>query len=333
MARTWNVLVVDDEQDVHAVTVLALKRRKWKDRPLALTSAMSGEEARAILTAPGAPQFNVALVDVVMETADAGLKLCQFIRANFPPTLRIILRTGQPGAAPEEKVLNTYDIDHYLAKAEMTEGRLYGAIRACLRMSQDIGGVLAMASQLRTLTAELKDPLATATSLAATMRKTLGFFEDKYAAKLTFIPNVKDAPRELSTTEKAAGDVDDGRRAIEALQKAVASGLPAMKLHAGESLGLPVGDWVVLTSTGKARAPAEKATGVAGWLTKVFGGNVGSNEQEGTVVAGLVVRFEDASSSAHDDFLLDLELFMTNWVLVEEVFVLRHKPAAPILVV
>src|SRR5262245_6774415 len=100
MAVAWNVLIVDDEEDVHGVTTLALKRKQWRGRTIALKSARSGKEAREILQNPATPSFHCALVDVVMETNDAGLQLCDFIRATLPRTMRIILRTGQPGAAP-----------------------------------------------------------------------------------------------------------------------------------------------------------------------------------------------------------------------------------------
>ena len=106
MGTAWNVLVVDDEEDVHNITTVALRRKSWRDRPIVLCHAKSGAEARRLLEASDAPSFQCALVDVVMETDDAGLRLCDFIRSKMPRTTRIILRTGQPGAAPPDKVMN-----------------------------------------------------------------------------------------------------------------------------------------------------------------------------------------------------------------------------------
>src|SRR5215471_5408983 len=113
MAGKWNVLIVDDEEDMHDITRIALRRKTWRDRPIVLTSARSGKEAKELLQKPDAPSFHCALVDVVMESNDAGLLLCDFIRQTMPRTTRIILRTGQPGAAPPERVMNDYDIDYY----------------------------------------------------------------------------------------------------------------------------------------------------------------------------------------------------------------------------
>ena len=80
MPKAWNILVVDDELDVHQISKLALRRRSWRGRPFAIESAMSGAAARQILMDPKSPAFHVALVDVVMETTHAGLELCEFIR-------------------------------------------------------------------------------------------------------------------------------------------------------------------------------------------------------------------------------------------------------------
>ena len=78
----WKILVVDDEEDVHVVTGLALKRRAWKGRPFELTAARSAAEARNLLDLVG--PFHVNLVDVVMENDHAGLDLCEYIRATQP---------------------------------------------------------------------------------------------------------------------------------------------------------------------------------------------------------------------------------------------------------
>src|SRR5260221_13737668 len=106
----WRILVVDDEEDVHAVTGLALKRRTWKGKSVTLKGARSAAEAKKLLASE--EPFHVALVDVVMESDRAGLELCEHIRNTQPRSTRIILRTGQPGVAPEEQVLNDFDIDY-----------------------------------------------------------------------------------------------------------------------------------------------------------------------------------------------------------------------------
>jgi CheY-like chemotaxis protein len=136
--NAWNVLIVDDDESMHAVTRLALSRMKWKDKKLKFTNAMSGKQAREILSAPDAPRFEVALVDVVMESEHAGLELCAFIRDMPSRITRIVLRTGQPGTAPEQEVLQEYAIDYYLSKTAATAEQMTSVIRACLQASEDI---------------------------------------------------------------------------------------------------------------------------------------------------------------------------------------------------
>ena len=138
MGECWNILVVDDEQDMHTITKMALRKYTWRDKKFRLTSALSAESARELLSGENAAEFDVALVDVVMETDRAGLDLCNFIRETCPPWLRIILRTGQAGMFPELEVLEEFDIDFYLAKVDAIPERLFGVIRACLRSSEDL---------------------------------------------------------------------------------------------------------------------------------------------------------------------------------------------------
>ncbi len=81
----------------------------------------------------------VILLDVVMETDDAGLKLVDFIRTQLKnETVRIILRTGQPGQAPERQVIVDYDINDYKAKTELTADKLFTSLTAALRSYQQI---------------------------------------------------------------------------------------------------------------------------------------------------------------------------------------------------
>ena len=101
-ARPWRVLVVDDEPDIHAVTRLALNSFSFKDRGIEIISAYTGAQGYALL----AQESDIALVllDVVMETEDAGLRLVRRICEELDNQLVcIVLRTGQPGQAPEQK--------------------------------------------------------------------------------------------------------------------------------------------------------------------------------------------------------------------------------------
>lgn len=128
----WKVLLVDDDLEVHQATKLILKYFKYLNKSLKLISAYSGEEGKKLIAMH--PDTAVIFVDVVMETKDAGLRLVSYIREELKNNLvRIILRTGQPGEAPEETVIVNYDIDDYKTKTELTQQKLFVTMVAALR--------------------------------------------------------------------------------------------------------------------------------------------------------------------------------------------------------
>jgi len=133
----WRVLVVDDDDDVHAATLLALRNIVIAGRPLEMLRADSAAEARAIIAAT--PDIAVVLLDVVMETGDAGLRLVRVIREELGCVeTRIILRTGQPGYAPELEVIRDYDINDYKTKSELTRTRLVTSLTTAIRSYEQI---------------------------------------------------------------------------------------------------------------------------------------------------------------------------------------------------
>ncbi|WP_051278779.1 two-component system response regulator [Chitinilyticum aquatile] len=135
--QAWPILVVDDDEAVHAATRLALHGITIQHRKLELTHASSAAEARALLETQR--HFAVILLDVVMESGQAGLELVGDIRKQYGMTeCRIILRTGQPGYAPEIAVFNEYDINDYRTKSELTRTRLITAITSALRSYDQI---------------------------------------------------------------------------------------------------------------------------------------------------------------------------------------------------
>ncbi len=135
--RLWRVLIVDDDVDVHAVTRLALRNVSFKGRELELFSAYSGREAYDILR--DTPDIALVLLDVVMETDDAGLILAKRIRADLNNAIvRVVLRTGQPGQAPEQRVIIEYDINDYKAKTELTTQKLFTTVISALRAYESL---------------------------------------------------------------------------------------------------------------------------------------------------------------------------------------------------
>lgn len=135
--KPYRVLITDDDQEVHAATVLLLKNFKFEGHPLELLHSYNGDETKAILR--NEDDLALIFLDVVMEESDTGLQLVDYIRKEIGNRkIRIILRTGQPGEAPEEKVIEAYDINDYRLKTELSATRLYTSVYEALRSYRDI---------------------------------------------------------------------------------------------------------------------------------------------------------------------------------------------------
>ena len=133
----WNILIVDDEKDVHSATTFALRNTIILGRPLAFLHAYSSQEAIDILS--NNKNIGVILLDVVMETPNAGLDLIATIRTTLNNLdSRIILRTGQPNQAPELEIIRDYDINDYKLKSELTQNKLYVSLTSAVRSYQQI---------------------------------------------------------------------------------------------------------------------------------------------------------------------------------------------------
>lgn len=131
------ILVVDDEPDVFTLTRMSLRQVKYREHGVELVQALSGAACVAELKAH--PETSVILLDVVMESEHAGLDACRTIRHELGNKLvRILLRTGQPGTAPEKQAIDDYDIDGYLLKTELTTTRLYAAVRTALKAYEEL---------------------------------------------------------------------------------------------------------------------------------------------------------------------------------------------------
>lgn len=135
--RKWKVAVIDDDRAVHEGTRFALSDYSLNGQPLEILSAYSAAEGRELMRAH--PDIAAVLLDVIMETDEAGLDLVEFIRNELKnETVRIILRTGQPGQAPERRVIVDYDINDYKAKTELTADKLFTSLTAALRSYQQL---------------------------------------------------------------------------------------------------------------------------------------------------------------------------------------------------
>ncbi|GAB1409439.1 DUF3369 domain-containing protein [Desulfovibrionales bacterium] len=133
----WKIMIVDDDDFVHKVTELTLGNYRYEDQPVEYLHAYSAAEARTLLAQH--PDTAVILLDVVMETENAGLEFARYVRTEAQNAfVRIILRTGQPGQAPERTVITEYDINDYRHKAELSEQRLFTSLTAALRSYRDL---------------------------------------------------------------------------------------------------------------------------------------------------------------------------------------------------
>jgi signal transduction histidine kinase/response regulator of citrate/malate metabolism len=136
-ATRWKVAVVDDDPAVHDGTRFALQDFRLHGRGLELISARSAAEARVLFRKHS--DLAVILLDVVMETEGAGLELVEYVRKEIGnETVRIILRTGQPGQAPERRVVVDYDINDYKAKTELTAEKLFTTLTAAIRSYEQL---------------------------------------------------------------------------------------------------------------------------------------------------------------------------------------------------
>lgn len=135
--NTWKVIIADDEEEVHAMTKMVLKKFEFDGRRLELISTYSGFETLEMMKKN--TDVAIILLDVVMEKDNSGLEVVKKIRDELKnPFVRIILRTGQPGQAPEEDVIRSYDINDYKSKTELTVQKLYTSIIASLRSFNDM---------------------------------------------------------------------------------------------------------------------------------------------------------------------------------------------------
>ena len=135
--RTWKIAVIDDDSAVHEGTRFALSDYCLNGQTLEVLSAYSAAEGRELMRAN--PDIAAVLLDVIMETDAAGLDLVEYIRNELRnETVRIILRTGQPGQAPERRVIVDYDINDYKAKTELTADKLFTSLTAALRSYQQL---------------------------------------------------------------------------------------------------------------------------------------------------------------------------------------------------
>jgi CheY-like chemotaxis protein len=130
--QPWKILIADDEPSMHLVTKLALGDFTFEGRRLELLSAYGEDDTRRLLDEH--PDTALVLLDVIMDTMDSGFTLVRYIRETLGnKDIRIIMRTGQSGNAPEDNIIINYDINDFKDKTELTVAKLRTTLISSLR--------------------------------------------------------------------------------------------------------------------------------------------------------------------------------------------------------
>jgi PAS domain S-box-containing protein len=152
----WAILIVDDDVDVHVVTKFSLRNVTYKGRPLTFLHAYSGKEG--LNTLRTTPDIALVLLDVVMETENAGLTLARQIRGELDnQVVRVVLRTGQSGQAMEQSVIVDYDINDYRTKSDLTTQKLFTTVISSLRAYDSLLSAAASQQALKNAQSKIRE--------------------------------------------------------------------------------------------------------------------------------------------------------------------------------
>lgn len=133
----WKVIIADDEQSVHEITQMVAKKIVLDGKSIQFLNAYSAQEAKQLLVEE--EDIALILLDVVMEEDHSGLDLVKWIREELNNhQIRIVLRTGHPGTAPENEIIYRYEINDYKEKTELNFTKLNTTIIAALRNYRDL---------------------------------------------------------------------------------------------------------------------------------------------------------------------------------------------------
>lgn len=182
----WKIVIVDDEKDVHAVSKMVLAGYRFKNRPLQIFDEYSGKGAQYLLRHE--PGIAVMLLDVVMETDHAGLDVVKYVREELDNSMvRIILRTGQPGQAPESQIISEYDINDYKEKSDLSAQKLITAVTAALRGYDDLLKIQTLASSNEFLEGMVQERTAELSASNKTLHRHKALLDE--AQKIASIGN------------------------------------------------------------------------------------------------------------------------------------------------
>ena len=133
--KNWVVLSVEDNQPYQDVLESVLQEVVFEGRKIEILRASSAASAATILSKR--QDISVILLDIVMETDDAGFYLIDTIRNVIGDELiRIVVLTGQPGVKPHDKAINEYNISEYWNKTDLSADKLKSVVVSNLRTWQ-----------------------------------------------------------------------------------------------------------------------------------------------------------------------------------------------------
>lgn len=195
----WHVLLVDDDPDVLVVTEMALEDLRVGGTPVHLHVASSAADAQRLLTQR--TDYALMVTDVVMEHDRAGLELVRWVRER--PSLahmRLVIRTGEPGQAPESSVLESFDINDYWPKTELTAHRMRTLVVGLVRSFRDLVVVERQKDDLRTLVHSM-GTLASLRGTAALVETVLRMIESTYGLGAEMTVLFLELPQRAAVTE------------------------------------------------------------------------------------------------------------------------------------
>jgi response regulator RpfG family c-di-GMP phosphodiesterase len=213
----WKILIVDDEEEVHNVTKMVLNDIVFKGRGIQFLHAYSGDETIRMMQAN--PDTAIILLDVVMEDDNSGLTVIKHIREVMKnPIVRIVIRTGQPGEAPEKKVIVDYDINDYREKTELTSQKLFSTVIASLRSYESLTTIESNRSALEKIiktSAKLLDIQRIDRFSSEVLSEIIGFFSDdnhiEEQSISGFIADITGSDYRIVASEWPDGDVGEAR--------------------------------------------------------------------------------------------------------------------------
>ena len=133
----YKIMIADDDLEVHTVTKMMLQSFEFEGKGLEFIDVYTGKDTMSALELH--TDTAVLFLDVVMEDIHSGLDVVNYLRQDLRNSLtRIILRTGQPGEAPEDRIIRDYDINDYRLKTDLTVSRLNTSLYTALRNYRDL---------------------------------------------------------------------------------------------------------------------------------------------------------------------------------------------------